>query len=444
MPNKIRFIDTVIRNITPTDKRQSFWCIGCPGFGLRVTKKGAKTFVFKYGATTNTQKRISRWITIGKYPKLSIGRARRKYDELYEQVYKYDRDPVLEEREKKAELAKRKNVKQLTAEYLELGRLKGKTYVQEEERYFHTDIWPVIGDKFFEEVCVDDIEQIQQNILKRCKNKRNATNGGRTAVKNGIACVRRLFNMAIKKGLTNENPVLRIEPLGYTGVRTRVLNFEEIWLFWNKIEMLNIAPVPAKALKFLLATMQRGKEVRNIRYTSVDFNDAVWQMERHETKNRTMHRVPLNRYALDLINEVREITGASKYIFGGTRVWNAPETLNSKLLPMCDTALPQAVRRNREKLGINDFRPHDLRRTGATWITAVGLPKLYARLMLNHSDGERDVTGQVYIQYSYDFEKRRAAKVWEFILDQIVKCPSPKDVPTLEELRTLVRQSSLL
>lgn len=444
MPNKIRFIDTVIRNITPMDKRKTYWCIGCPGFGLRVTKTGAKTFVFKYTATIKANKRISRWITIGKYPKLSINRARRQYDKFYEQVYEYDRDPVLEEKEKKAELAKRKNVKQLTAEYLELGELKGKTYVQEEERYFHTDIWPVIGDKFFNEVRVDDIEQIQQNILKRCKNKKNATNGGRTAVKNGIACVRRLFNMAIKKELTNENPVLRIEPLGYTGVRTRVLSFEEIWLFWNKIEIFNIAPVPAKALKFLLATMQRGKEVRNIRYKSVDFNDAIWQMERHETKNRTMHRVPLNRYALDLINDVKEFTGASNYIFGGTRVWKAPETLNSKLHPMCNTALSQAVRRNRKKVGIEDFRPHDLRRTGATWITAVGLPKLYARLMLNHSDGERDVTGQVYVQYSYDFEKQRAVKVWEFILDQIVTCNSPKEVPSLEELRERVKKAGLI
>jgi len=33
--------------------------------------------------------------------------------------------------------------------------------------------------------------------------------------------------------------------------------------------------------------------------------------------------------------------------------------------------------------------------------------------MLNHNDGDRDVTGEVYVQYSYDFEKRRAAQVWE-------------------------------
>ncbi|MFQ5470187.1 MAG: hypothetical protein ACE5EH_07755 [Gammaproteobacteria bacterium] len=93
--------------------------------------------------------------------------------------------------------------------------------------------------------------------------------------------------------------------------------------------------------------------------------------------------------------------------------------------------MPQAIRRSRKALSIDDFCPHDLRRTAATWITAVGLPKLYARLMLNQSDGERDVTGEVYVQHSYDFEKPRAVQVWEFILDQILSCDSPKDIPTL-------------
>ena len=444
MSNEIKFLDTIIRNIEPSQKRQNFWCVGCPGFGLRVTKTGAKTFIFKYMAASGAYKRVSRWITIGKYPEWSIRQARRKYDELYEQVHDYGRDPVNEEKEAKAKLAERKTVKELTEDYLELGRLKGKSYVHEEERYFRNDIWPFIGDKFFDEVTVNDIEQIQQNILKRCKTLTYATQNGKTAVRNAVGCARRLFDLAIKKGLIEVNPVRSIEPIGYAASRDRVLNFNEIWLFWNKIETLDISPVPAKALKFLLATMQRSNEVRNIRYSSVNLNDAIWQLERHETKNRTMHRVPLNRYALEAINEVKVLTGASEYIFGSTKISEPPKKLNPNLRPMGRFSFSQGIRRNRENLGIDDFRPHDLRRTGATWITAVGLPKLYARLMLNHSDGERDVTGEVYVRYSYDFEKQRAVKVWEFILDQIVTCNSPEDIPTLEDLRERVKTAGLL
>ena len=68
--------------------------------------------------------------------------------------------------------------------------------------------------------------------------------------------------------------------------------------------MLGIPPVTAKALKFSLVTMQRSIEVRNMRYGALKAEENVWQMEMHETKSRTMHRVPLNRYARLLIEEV--------------------------------------------------------------------------------------------------------------------------------------------
>jgi hypothetical protein len=62
--------------------------------------------------------------------------------------------------------------------------------------------------------------------------------------------------------------------------------------------MVGVPPVTANALKFLLSAMQRSNEVRNLRYDSIKSGESVWQMERHETKNRTMHRVPLNRNAI--------------------------------------------------------------------------------------------------------------------------------------------------
>ena len=439
MPTTIRFLDTVIRNIRPSDKRETYWCDGCPGFGLRVTPTGHKTFVYKF-----MKGRTSRWLTIGRYPEWSIRRARRQYDEYYEQVHAYGRDPVAELQEEAQRLKGRVSVAEFIETYLDLMRLKGKASIKEEERVFAVDLVPVIGNKCIDEVSGADIEKIQTRIMARAKKRKNASRGGRVAVKNSLAYARQLFNLAKRRGLIAKNPVVEIESLGESGSRSRVLSLKELWLFWNRLDEIGLPPVTVAALKFALVTMQRSTEIRNMRYRSLKLDENVWQMEMHETKNRTMHRVPLNRQALELIEQVSPYTKASPYVFGATRAMSPPREPQKELEPFGKSAFSQAVRRSRKALGIKDICPHDLRRTGATWITGAGLPKLYARLMLNHSDGERDVTGEVYVQYSYDFEKKRAAQVWEFVLDQIVTAKSVDDVPTLDELRVRVQRAGLL
>ncbi len=383
-------------------------------------------------------------MTLGKYPQLSLQDARRQYYDLYEQVNDYGRDPVQEAKDEIERQKLRPTVSMFIETYLDLMRLKEKSSIKEEERVFNTDVKPVIGEILIDEVTSKDIDDIQMRIMQRAKTRHNATRGGKVAVKNTLAYTRQLFNLAKKKGVVQTNPVIEVESLGTSGSRERVLSFEEIWKFWNGIESAGVPPVTANALKFALVTMQRSKEIRLMRYAAIKPDESVWHMERHETKNRTMHRVPLNRQALEIIEKLKPFTDASPYVFGATRAFTPPDEQCPDLVPLGSSALSQAIRRSRNVLGIDNFCPHDLRRTGATWITAVGLPKLYARLMLNHSDGERDVTGEVYVQYSYDFEKRRAAQVWEFVLDQIVTRSSPEDIPTLEELRGQVKHSGLL
>lgn len=439
MPTTIRFLDTVIRNIKPSSKRDTYWCDGCPGFGVRVAPSGVKSFVFKY-----KRGRQDRWITIGRYPEWSIRQARREYDALYEQVHAYGRDPVAERQDEAKKKYGRLTVSAFIETYLDLMRLKGKASVREEERVFACDVVPSIGNKFLDEVTTDDIERIQTRILNRAKTRRNASRGGKVAIKNTLAYTRQLFNLAKKRNLIAANPVIEVESLGVAGTRDRVLSLKELWLFWNNLDQLGMPPVTVASLKFALVTMQRSTELRHMRYTSLKLDEGVWQMEMGETKNRTMHRVPLNRYALALIEQVRPYTGSCPYVFGATRAFKPPRKPRKTLKPFGKTAFSQAVRRSRDDLGIENICPHDLRRTGATWITAVGLPKLYARLMLNHSDGERDVTGEVYVQYSYDFEKKRAAEVWAFVLDQVVSAPTVEDVPTLDILRERVKAAELL
>ncbi len=447
MSRTISFIDTVIKNIKLPEKRTIYWCAGSPSFGLRVTPTGKKTFVYKYMSG-----RTSRWVTIGRYPAMSIREARAEYNKQYEAVHDYEKDIVADKKAQiKADNA-RLTISELIIDYETIAHIKEKISIKEELRAFNADVIPVIGHMYVEDVTSDHIDKIQHRIISRAIDKKQATSNGRVAVKNTLAYTRQLFNFAknkkelrrILKEKNWSNPVLEIESLGKKASRDRVLSFQELWLFWNRIEHVGLPPVTAKTLKFILATMQRGKEVRNISFSALKLNENVWEMQRCDTKNNKMHRVPLNKYSKQLIEEASIFTRNSPYIFGVTCATTPPSELSEDLKPFSENSLSRALKRKRPDLGIENICPHDLRRTGATWITAIGLPKLYARLLLNHSDGENDVTGEVYIQYGYDLEKQKAVNIWAFVLDQIVQCPTINDIPTLNEVREAVQKSGLL
>ena len=75
------------------------------------------------------------------------------------------------------------------------------------------------------------------------------------------------------------------------------------------------------------------------------------------------------------------------------------------------------MRHNREYFGIAKWTPHDLRRTAASHIAALGTDRFTLARILNHAD--REVTG-VYDRYTYDDEKRRALRKWDRRLQAIV------------------------
>jgi integrase len=64
-----------------------------------------------------------------------------------------------------------------------------------------------------------------------------------------------------------------------------------------------------------------------------------------------------------------------------------------------------------------DFVPHDLRRTAASHMAAMGIGRLTIGKILNHSDPS--ITS-VYDRHSYDGEKRAALDAWAARLEEII------------------------
>jgi integrase len=155
----------------------------------------------------------------------------------------------------------------------------------------------------------------------------------------------------------------------------------------------------------MLLTAQRGGEVLGMRWAEVDFSDGCWTIPEERSKNGLSHRVPLSKPALALLEKERLLRGESSWVFPSA----------SGLSPLA--GIQKAIQRVRRRAGI-DLRGHDLRRTAASNMASMGIPRLVIARVLNHV--ETGVTA-VYDRHSYDREKREALEAWGRRLEEIVR-----------------------
>lgn len=419
---KIKFVDTVIRNLQPSVKGQdTYWAEGTTGFGIRVGVSGGKSFVSKIN-----QNGKSKFFTLGRYPAMSIRDARIKHDELCVRVENgvdvMAATPDLIQGDA--------TVSGLYEAFLADREAAGYADQRRERTMFVTKVCQhPLGLKRLSAITQGDIERFMDDTIDSIRKRSpDRPTAGVSQGKHLAVLLRTFFDWAVKKKFLLSSPAAQIKQEGRLRPRDRILSPLELYRVWKAIQ-------PADngldlALKLVLVTMQRSKEVRYMRWSEIDQGERIWQIPDETAKNRKMHRVPLNRYALELLSVARgRLNFKGDFVFADEK-------------PLYEEALSRFFQNFKGGIGLETVTPHDFRRTGATYLAAVGLPAMYSSLMLNHK--QKGVTAQVYIQYSYDFEKRRASDLWEFLLDSILSAESEVDVPNLEKLRVMAKVKGLI
>ena len=169
----------------------------------------------------------------------------------------------------------------------------------------------------------------------------------------------------------------------------------------------------ALALKLALVTGQRIGEVTGIALSELALNDTapLWTVPGERSKNGQSNRVPLSPLAVWLIQE------ALKFARGGAWLFPSPKGEG----PIDAHAPTKGLERARGAIGIRDFRIHDLRRTAATQMAEIGISPHTIAQILNHvSARQGTITSKVYVQYSYEREKRDALCAWAARLEAIL------------------------
>jgi integrase len=415
-----RLTDAMVRKALPPARGQAMlWDGDVKGFALRTTPGGAKSFVLDYRAE-GRQRRI----TIGQYPDWTVQAARKTAKELKREV-DHGRDPMGERHAERDA----PTVHELWERYqLEHLPHKAPRSQVDERIMWEKIILPRFGKMKVAAIIADDIDSLHHDItlVRRTPIRANRT----------VEVLRKAFNLAIRWNWREDNPTsgVRKNP---EEKRNRYLNRREIAVLARAVKDHN-EPATANAIKLLMLTGARRGEVLGATWDMFDFENGVWTKPSAHTKQRRLHRVPLNSPALRLLKEMKEHaaqkakergTPIHPFLFPGLSGKPLSDIKRSWLSICRKAGLAEKVEkrgRDGKPRKTKDGEPimywrttvriHDLRHSFASILVSAGASLPLIGQMLGHT---QPVTTARYAHLFDDPLRQAAETVGTFILPEI-------------------------
>jgi integrase len=234
-----------------------------------------------------------------------------------------------------------------------------------------------------------------------------------------------LFGWLLTHRKITVDPCLGVWRPGPSAPRTRVLDAAEIRWFWRACDA--VGEPYAAALRLLLLTGCRLREIALLKWSELSDDFAVLRLPAERVKNSRPHEIVLPQLARDIIGSVLKIEGCDFVLSSNGRTaggsWNR---VKRKL----DEYMLEAAREERgEGAAIEHFRLHDLRRTTASGMQQIGVRTEVIERALNHTSGSfRGVAG-VYQTDPLTDDVRAALVKWSEHIQRVVSGESAKVVP---------------
>ena len=365
MPKRALSDLTVKRAKPPTNGQVDIFDAGYPGFALRVSYGGGKSWVYFYRIGGRLRRR-----SLGTYPAVTLAEARQLWRDAKHQV-SLGRDPGWQR-------ASDLNFESVAREWLKRDQAD-KRSLKEVTRIVEKELIPKWGQRSIRDIRRHDILVLSDRIADR---------GATTMARRVMAYVHRLFRWAKSRDLIESNPATDLPKPGREVARDRVLTDAELAAVWKAAVEIGWPYGPAAQL--LILTGARRAEIAELKWSEIHGNTI--KLSGARTKNAEPHDMPLSEQALDVLSRMPRIAG-SEYVFGK---------------PLRSGAWSNAkIKFSAAK--IQPWRIHDLRRTVSTGMNELGTEPHIVEAVLGHT--VKGVAG-VYNRAKYEAAKRAALKAW--------------------------------
>jgi integrase len=349
------------------------------GFGLRVTARGARSWIFAF----TTRAHVERRYTIGDAIAWPCAKAREEVNRL-RVIVDQGGDP---QRDKTAALTA-PTISTLVDKYLAepIGIRRKKASSQIEDRgLLRQWILPELGQRRVAEITLADCDALHAKISVRTPTRANRV----------VSLLSRLMSLAQRWGMRDDNPTRFVER-NVEEKRSRYLTLDELGRLTAALDAHPNQQV-ANAVRLMVLTGARRGETLSATWAQFDLERAIWSKPSTATKTGKtigIHVVPLSAEALQVL---AAIPRDNAYLFP-VRGRRAPHLVDikwdwSKIL---------------RSAGIEGCRLHDVRHSFASFLVSSGaslplvgslmghvVPATTARYAHLHDAAQRQATATI-------------------------------------------------
>ncbi|MDR3472901.1 MAG: integrase arm-type DNA-binding domain-containing protein [Devosia sp.] len=373
---QITLTDVSVRALRLPDKGQvTYWDTALPGFGVRVSQGGTKTFVLVAGAN---RKRA----TLGRVGVVSLAEARA---------------------EAKHQLALRTlgHIKEKTlpfgavldkyvAQHLAINTRPSTAY--ETERLLRKHFAPPFKATLIADIKRKDIAERIARLTSRPSEANHA-----------FTAVRGLMTWAVRNGFVEHSPCEAMQLPAKPRKRTRKLTDDEVKAIWR----VSTDWPWGLLTRFILASGQRRGEIAALRRSWIDAKEQTILFPGSVTKNGRDHLF----FYSDLIASLIEDAPNTGDLFLPAR--GKPEK------PL--SGFSKGKKTITSNLSLPAWTWHDSRRYYSSTLASLGVMPVVAEALLNHKSGIVSGVSAVYNLYEYADEKKAAQALFESHLQAVLK-----------------------
>jgi len=179
--------------------------------------------------------------------------------------------------------------------------------------WFERDVLPHIGQSPIGDLRPRDI----LSVMKRMQARGTIESSHRV-----LGYISRVFRMAMVAELVDRDPTVGVgDALKKPVVKhfASITEPERVGPLLRAIHAYDGHAITCAAIKFAPLVFQRPHMIREAEWTEISLDSAEWRIAGSKMKMENDHIVPLARQAVEILRDVKKITGEGRYVFASLR-----------------------------------------------------------------------------------------------------------------------------